>query len=224
MKSYAIENLTQFFSYSRTSLCCGIIIICCRWIVHDSHVRRDYQQAIGDAVDDILEQIRTGRMPPEMAAQKAHQMRNRLFYSMRHRTSPIGLIVAHAIHATARPYEYFLEKNTLLMFGKPSKELSQRQAEEVVMKTINSARRPSNAVTGISHRASLFCKGIIISIATASFYSALISEHRLVDIARLIALGSCSAAVGNLGMVSFFIYMSWRSARGRETEIYNTFF
>jgi hypothetical protein len=139
---------------------------------------------------------------------------------MRLKTSPIGLLVAHAIHAKARPYEYFVEKNALLTFGKPSKELNPKEGDEVVMNTINSARRPSKVVTGISQRASHFCKGIIICIATAAFYSALTSEHRLVNMTRLIAIGSCSAAVGNLGMVSTCTYMSWRSARGGVIGIY----
>ncbi|KAL7807414.1 hypothetical protein V8C26DRAFT_414776 [Trichoderma gracile] len=222
MKSRALENLAQFFRHlPHTSLCCGLIIICCRWVIHDNHVRQDYHRAVGGAVDDILQQMGAGEMSPERAAQKAHRMRNQLFYAMRHKTSPIGLLVAHAIHATARPYEYFVAKNALLMFGKPFEELRPEQAEEVVMHTISSARRPSNAVTGVSQRASLFCKGIIVSIATASFCSALMSEHRLLDMTRLIALGSCSAAVGNLGMVSTSIYMSWRSARGRETGCQN---
>lgn len=210
MKSYAIRIFTQFFSYSHTSLCCGIVIICCRWNINDSHVRQDYHQAIGEAVDDILHQSRTGEVSPETAAHKAHQIRNDFFSIMRRKTSPIGLLVAHSIHATARPYEYFLEKNALVMFGKPSNELSPSQAEEVVMNTINSARRPSNAVTGISRRASLLCRGIVISIAAASLSSAILSEHRLVDTARLVALGFCSAAVGDLGMAFTSTYVSWK--------------
>ncbi|KAL6872691.1 hypothetical protein J3F83DRAFT_730710 [Trichoderma novae-zelandiae] len=207
---YSIDNITRFFRYSHINLCSGIFIICCRWIIHDNYIRQNYHQAIGDAVDDILQRIRTGEMSPETGAQKEHQMRNQFFCLMRHKTSPIGLLVAHSIHATTRPYKYYLEKNALFIFGKPSTELSLSQATEVAMNTICSAKRPSNAVTAMSKRASLFCKGTIIAVVASSVFSASMSEHRAIDLTRLVALGSCFAAVGNLGIGTTNVYMLGR--------------
>lgn len=169
--------MSQLFCSFCFNLFEGISIICCQWIIHDNRVRQEYHQAVGDAIDDLLIRIHNGTITLEVGAQKAHQMRNQFFYLMRHNTSPIGLLIAYSIHATTRPYQYYLEKNALSMFGKTSKDLSLEQAREVVMNTIGSARRPSNAVTDITKKASLFCKGIMIAIASKSFFFASVSKN-----------------------------------------------
>ncbi|KAL6694265.1 hypothetical protein J3F84DRAFT_378995 [Trichoderma pleuroticola] len=200
MENFPVDKIFQPFSVTRFNCCEGILLVFSQWIIHDNRVRKEYHQAVGDAIDDILGQIHTGKITLEMGAQDAHQMRNRFFHLMRYNTSPIGLLIAHSIHATTRPYTYYLEKKSLSTFGKPSKDLSLDQASEVIMSTLISARRPSRAVTDMSKRASLFCKGAILIIAAKSLYLASLSSSTTIDIARLAAWGSSLVMAGRFGI------------------------
>lgn len=218
MENFYVNTIFQPFSVTRFNFYEGIFIIFSQWIIHDNRVRKEYHQAVGDAIDNILGQIHSGKVTLEMGAQDAHQMRNRFFHLMRYNTSPIGLLIAHSIHATTRPYTYYLEKKSLSAFGKPSKDLSLDQAREVIMSTLISARRPSRAVTDMSKRASLFCKGAIITIAAKSFYLALFSSAKAIDIARLVVWGSSLVMVGRFGILITNDYMLWRKSRHNRTR------
>ncbi|KAL7911497.1 hypothetical protein GGI35DRAFT_442957 [Trichoderma velutinum] len=211
MENFPADKISQLFSFTRCNFWEGIFIVFSQWIIHDNRVRKEYHQAVGDAIDNILGQIHTGKVTLEMGAQNAHQMRNNFFHLMRYNTSPIGLLIAHSIHATTRPYTYYLEKKSLSAFGKPSKDLSLDQAREVVMSTLVSARRPSGVVTDMSKRASLFCKGTIIIIAAKSLYLASSSNSTAVDVARLVFMGSSLVMVGRLGIFTTNVFMSWKN-------------
>ncbi|KAL6818075.1 hypothetical protein GGI42DRAFT_279 [Trichoderma sp. SZMC 28013] len=222
MEKFSVDTIFQLFSVTRFNFCEGIFIVFSQWIIHDNRVRKEYHQAVGEAIDNILRQIHTGKITLEMGAQDAHQMRNRFFHLMRYNTSPIGLLIAHSIHATTRPYTYYLEKKSLSAFGKPSKDLSLDQAREVIMSTLISARRPSRAVTDMSKRASLFCKGAIITIAAKSLYLASFSSTKAIDIARLVVWGSSLVMAGRFGISITNKYISWRNSgrhRARSDEL-----
>ncbi|KAL7940859.1 hypothetical protein V8C42DRAFT_336330 [Trichoderma barbatum] len=217
MEDFSVSSILQLLSFSWFSVYEGISIIFCQWVIHDSHVRQQYHQSVADAIDDILGQIDSSKITLEMGAWKAHQMRNRFFHSMRHSTSPIGLLVAHSIHPTTRSYEYYLQKNSLSTFRKPFEDLNLDQAKEVVMGILNSARRPSSTVTRVSKRASFYCKGFMVAITAKLVFFSSTSKSKMIDIARLIALGLSIAMVGKLGIFTTNIYMSWRSTEHNKS-------
>ncbi|KAL7932816.1 hypothetical protein V8C35DRAFT_305567 [Trichoderma chlorosporum] len=209
MESFSIAEMSRVFSLTYLNLFEGIFIIFGQWVIHDNRVRQEYHRAVGEAIDDIVRRIHMEKLTLEIGAQYAHEMRNRFFHMMRHNTSPIGLLIAYSIHASTRPYQYYLEKKSLATFGKSFKDLNLDKAREVVMSTLISARRPSNAVTDISKKASLFCKSMLMIIALKSLFLASMSKSSRVEVTKLVIFGLILVMVGKLGIFTTWIFMGW---------------
>lgn len=209
-------DFSQLFSFSFLDVCEGLLVICCQWVIHDNHIRRNYHRAVEEAIDDILRHISDGTMTQEAGAQQAHRMRNYFFDLMRKNTSPIGLLVAHSIHKSSRPYQYYVEKKAQSLFGSALKDLRPDQAKEVIVNTISSARRPSNVVTDISKRASTASKCIAIVIASRHLFAAVVSENSHIELVRLVTGGFSLIAINKL----LFAYINISVSKGESIQKY----
>lgn len=119
------DSYTLLFSVS------GTVIIWCRWLLKDANTRAAYRNSVAEAIENILKRIKDGSLTPAEGAIEAHAMRNQYLIQMRHRTLPLGLLVARFLKPVGREYDYYLNKNARKLFGKDFKDLSVEEARRV---------------------------------------------------------------------------------------------
>ncbi|KAK5999264.1 hypothetical protein PT974_01657 [Cladobotryum mycophilum] len=113
-------------------------------------------------MSDILACVNEETITPAHGAMKAHQMRNQLFTRMRAKTSPIGLLLVRSVHPGISSYHYYLDKNARSKYKKAFKDLTQEEAREVSLYTIDSAGRAGSFVTRVARGAGLTAKAVLV--------------------------------------------------------------
>lgn len=93
------------------------LLVCKRWLCADIDLRRRYDILASAKCIQTLE-FEEGSLTYMMeTARLAHAFRNRLLYSARLHTSPVGILATSILKPNVQPFEYYLAKYTQVYLG-----------------------------------------------------------------------------------------------------------
>jgi hypothetical protein len=88
-----------------------------RWLCADIDLRRRYDIIASAKCIQTLDFEEESLTYMMEAARLAHDFRNRLLYSARFQTSPIGILATSILKPNVHPFEYYLAKYTQVLTG-----------------------------------------------------------------------------------------------------------
>lgn len=111
------------------------LLVCKRWLCADIDLRRQYDSLASVKCIQMLN-FEEGSLTYMMeAARSAHAFRNRLLYSARLHTSPVGILATSILKPNVHAFEYYLAKYTQVLLGNEDNTgpLGYDQAAQVII-------------------------------------------------------------------------------------------
>lgn len=111
------------------------LLVCIRWLCADIDLRRQYNIIASVKCIQTLDFEEESLTYMMEVARLAHDFRNRLLYSARRQTSPIGILATSILKPNVHPFEHYLAKYTQVLMGHKdnSGPLRHDQAVQVII-------------------------------------------------------------------------------------------
>lgn len=148
--------------------------------INDAGARQAYVRRIAEMANQLLADVRAGRLPAEEAVRIANASRNVIMEEVRAITSAIGRAGAEATKATGLTLEAALEKAAAKLFpGKSFGDLASAQKRRVFMEVVEASGRSSPKFTSQVAKWTRFGKGLVVVTVAISVYSIWQAENKL---------------------------------------------
>ena len=138
--------------------------------IRDARVRENYVAQAKQVSKEILDEVNSGKLSPEAAAQKAVDMRNGLLDASRLNNSDLGRAISEAEKATGKTIEELMEKYASERFGQEFAQLGAAEQDAVFIEIVRAAGRPSPRFTQLAASGGQAGTGLlVVSLAFAAY-------------------------------------------------------
>ncbi len=166
--------------------------------IQDAGVRANYLAEAKRFSQDLLDQVKSGRLTPEAAAARASEMRNSLMEAMRIRSSDIGRAVAELEKATGKTLAELMEKYAQKLYGREFKLLSAAEQDLVYLEIVAKAGAPNPKWNARAMKLGKVGRGLIVVSLALAVYNVASSERP----GRQIVKEGTTAGAGFLGSIA----------------------
>lgn len=166
--------------------------------IKDANVRANYLAEARRFSQELLDDVKAGRLTPTAAAARANEMRNSLMEAMRVRSSDIGRAVAELEKATGKTLADLMEKYALKIYGKEFKLLSAAEQDIVYLEIVAKAGAPNPKWNARALKLGKIGRGLIVVSLALAVYNVASSERP----GRQVVKEGVTAGAGLLGSMA----------------------
>jgi hypothetical protein len=145
--------------------------------IRDARVRENYVAQAKQVSQEILDEVNSGKISPEAAAQKAADMRNGLLDASRLNNSDLGQAISEAEKATGKSIEELMGKYAGEQFGQEFGQLGAAEQDFVFIEIVKAAGRPSPRFTKLAAIGGKAGKGLIVVSLAFAVYNVAASDR-----------------------------------------------
>lgn len=146
--------------------------------IQDHAAREFYIRNIREYVDGVQQSVRSGAMTSEQGARAASEMRNKIMWSARNRSSDIGRAAARGLKPDGIPFDAIVQKRARDRFGQAFDALDDVQKRQVFDDVIAGAARDRASVTARVRKMGKASRVILALTVAVSVYNVYTAEDR----------------------------------------------
>lgn len=152
--------------------------------IKDPRVRSSYERNIRRMSQQILAEVRAGKMTVEEGTKFSNEMRNKIMYEHRKFTSAHGRAIVEKKKSTGKTYAEILNEKSRTQFNKNYDQLTKAQQREILYKALERSGSANAKFTSGTKILSVMGKVGIIMTAALATYQILNAEDKAKETAR----------------------------------------
>lgn len=164
--------------------------------IKDARLRSQYSSGIKTMSNELLDDVKSGRISAMSGAQQANYLRNELMDVVRRRSHPILLAYARSLKLNSVGKNDILEKKSMDLFKKSFSALTAAEVDAVYLEAIAASGRSRESVNRLAAIYGRAGKGLFVLSLAIALYEIYEADNRMRETAKQSAIVGSSIAGG----------------------------
>ncbi|POF40533.1 hypothetical protein B0D71_18820 [Pseudomonas laurylsulfativorans] len=152
--------------------------------ISDARQRDNYNRNVSRVKDEVLTQVKSGKVSVKEAAEFCYEMRNKIMIEVRAKTSTHGLSIAERKKMISKALEDLLDSKAIDKFGKRFVDLEVRQKTSIHYEIIESSARPNAQYNTRNRVLRVAGKVLIVVTITYAAYEIANAENKSKEVIK----------------------------------------